>query len=88
MSSRKRIQLTDEPNKELESGFCKGLTGMCAENIEVIEDAAKQSDCIIQVVKVCNDVTKMQLSALVDIRCNCTLDCTSFLDKLIPMVVK
>ena len=52
MSSRKRIQLTDEPKKELESGFSKGLTSMCAENIEVIEDSAKQLDCIIQVVKV------------------------------------
>ena len=93
MSSRKKMQFTDEQKMELESGFSKGLTNVCAENIE-IEDSDKQLDFTTQVVKVCDDVTKMQQPARVDIRCIYTLDWTTglsyfpFLDKLIPMLCK
>ena len=60
MSSRKKMQFTDEQKMELESDFSKGLTNVCAENIEAIEDSDKQLDFTTQVVKVCDDVTKMQ----------------------------
>jgi len=51
MTSRKRMQFTEEQKKELESAFESGLTSVGVSNSARIEELAKTINCSVQVVK-------------------------------------